>query len=388
MKHRSLAIVLLFVLPGVGILAYSLWPDDSTRALRQSQALDVVDLLGGVEDPGYQRAWPGDEPELPADHGPHPDFRSEWWYFTGNLHGPDRRHFGFQLTFFRFAIAPDPVERASAWGTRQLWMAHLALTDTEGQRFFSQERLTRGAQGLAGARSQPFRVWLEDWSASSLDESFLPLNLAASEEDFALDLRLEPGPAPVFQGDAGYSAKGPEPGNASIYYSFTRMPASGAIVIDGVRHPVAGLAWLDREWSTSALGPGLAGWDWFSMQLDDGSDLMFYRLRRKDGTSDPLSAGMLRQADGDVVRLDQDSVQLTPTADWVSPSTGVRYPVRWTLTVPSQDLRLLVEPHLDAQEMDHSVRYWEGAIRIQGNRNGRALGGNGYLEMTGYSAPE
>jgi predicted secreted hydrolase len=384
MKQRSLAIVVLFA----GILAYLLWPDDPTRALRESQTLDVVDLLGGDDNQGYQRAWPGDRPELPVDHGPHPDFRSEWWYFTGNLHGQDRRHFGFQLTFFRFAIAPDPVARASAWGTRQLWMAHLALTDTEGRRFFSQERLTRGAQGLAGARSQPFRVWLEDWSVSSLDESFLPLSLVASEQDFALDLRLEPGPAPVFQGDDGYSAKGPEPGNASMYYSFTRMPASGAITIDGVRHPVAGLAWLDREWSTSALGPELAGWDWFSMQLDDGSDLMFYRLRRSDGSSDPLSAGMLREAAGDVVRLDRDSVQLTPLAEWVSPSTGVRYPLSWSLKVPSQDLDLLVEPHLDAQEMDHSVRYWEGAIRIQGNRNGRALGGNGYLEMTGYPAPE
>ncbi len=388
MKSRSVIVVLVSALVAALVVRYLLWPDEPRRAPAVSEALDVVDLLGGDDHQGYQRAWPGESPDLPADHGPHPDFRSEWWYFTGNLHGPDQRHFGFQMTFFRFAIAPEPVQRASAWGTRQLWMAHLALTDSQGQRFFSQERLTRGAQGLAGAQSSPFKVWLEDWSAASLDQTFLPLRVAASTQDFALDLRLEPGAAPVLQGDAGYSAKGPEAGNASLYYSYTRMPASGTVTLDGVNHEVDGLAWLDREWSTSALGPELDGWDWFSLQMDDGSDLMFYRLRRKDGSSDALSAGSLRLADGDVLRLDGDSVQIEAVAEWTSLTTGVRYPVSWTISVPSEDLQVQVEPYMKGQEMDHSVRYWEGAVRVRGTRRGRDVNGNGYLEMTGYETPE
>jgi predicted secreted hydrolase len=217
-------------------------------------------------------------------------------------------------------------------------------------------------------------------------EDFLPLRLTARDDDFGLDLRLEPGRPPVFQGDDGYSAKGPEAGNASLYYSFTRMPAAGAVEVGGERYQVSGLAWLDREWSTSALGPGLAGWDWFSIQLDDGSDLMFYGLRREDGSMDTLSAGTLVEADGSLVRLDRESVGLRSGERWRSPVTGVRYPLQWTLEIPSLDLRLEVEPRIPNQEMDLSVRYWEGAIRVRGERAGRPVRGSGYLEMTGYDA--
>jgi len=365
-------------------MVWMLWSCDPGPVQSADEALSVVDLLGGEDEAGFRRARPGERPMLPADHGPHPDFRSEWWYFTGNLETAAGRHFGFQLTFFRFAMAPRPVRRASAWGTRQLWMGHLALTDTEGRRFFSHERLARGAQGLAGAQAQPFRVWLEDWSAASTGEDFLPLRLTAAHDGFVLDLRLEPGRPPVFQGEDGYSAKGPEAGNASLYYSFTRMPAAGVLELDGERLQVSGLTWLDREWSTSALGPGLAGWDWFSIQLDDGSDLMFYGLRREDGSMDELSAGTLFEADGGLVRLDRDGVDLVPGERWRSPATGVRYPLQWSLRIPALDLRLDVEPRIEGQEMDLSVRYWEGAIQARGERGGRPVSGSGYLEMTGY----
>jgi len=387
MSRSHLLFTVLFAGLLVAVLAGLLWSGSREPSALDTEAISVIDLLGGEDQPGYQRARPGQRPGLPADHGPHPDFRSEWWYFTGNLSSETGRHFGFQLTFFRFALAPQPVQRASAWATRQLWMAHLALTDTAGGRFFSRERLARGAQGLAGAEARPFRVWLEDWSAASLYEGFLPLRVAASDPDFALDLRLEPGREPVFQGDDGYSAKGPEPGNASLYYSYTRMPAAGVVRVGGQRVPVNGLAWLDREWSTSALGPDLAGWDWFSIQLDDGSDLMFYGLRRKDGGMDALSAGALVEPDGRVVRLSRDSVNLEPGERWHSPATGAAYPVRWTLTIPSRKLRLAVEPRLEHQEMDLSVRYWEGAIQVRGDRDGRPVSGGGYLEMTGYDHP-
>ncbi|MGB5622250.1 MAG: lipocalin-like domain-containing protein [Gammaproteobacteria bacterium] len=372
----------------MAVLAGLLWSASSKPPPSASEAVSVVDLLGGDDDPGYQRALPGQRPGLPADHGPHPDFRSEWWYFTGNLSSETGRHFGFQLTFFRFALAPQPVARASAWATRQLWMAHLALTDTDGRRFFSRERLARGAQGLAGADAMPFQVWLEDWSARSLDQAFLPLRLAAGDADFGLELHLQPGREPVFQGDDGYSAKGPEPGNASLYYSYTRMPAAGTLRVGGERLAVTGLAWLDREWSTSALGPNLAGWDWFSIQLDDGSDLMFYALRRKDGSIDALSAGTLVEPDGRIVRLGRDTVELDPGERWHSPATGAAYPVRWTLTIPSLELELAVDPRLESQEMDLSVRYWEGAIQVRGNRDGKPVTGGGYLEMTGYDRPQ
>jgi len=380
--HTLIAALLAVFL--VAVLAGLLWSARSKPPPSNSEAISVVDLLGGDDEPGYQRALPGQRPDLPADHGPHPDFRSEWWYFTGNLSTATGRHFGFQLTFFRFALAPEPVARSSAWATRQLWMAHLALTDTDGSRFFSRERLARGAQGLAGADARPFQVWLEDWSARSLDEDFLPLRLAAGDSDFGLELALQPGREPVFQGDDGYSAKGPEPGNASLYYSYTRMPAAGTLRVGGERFAVTGLAWLDREWSTSALGPDLAGWDWFSIQLDDGSDLMFYGLRRKDGSIDALSAGTLVEPDGRIVRLGRDTVTLNPGERWRSPKTGAAYPIRWTLKIPSLKLQLAVEPRLESQEMDLSVRYWEGAIQVRGDRDGRPVTGGGYLEMTGY----
>lgn len=387
MSRKRLVISALLTAVLLAVLAGVFWSGTGEPPPPDAESVSVVDLLGGDDDAGYQRARPGQRPDLPADHGPHPDFRSEWWYFTGNLSSAGGRHFGFQLTFFRFALATQPVERPSAWGARQLWMAHLALTDTAGERFFSRERLARGAQGLAGAEGQPFRVWLEDWSAMSLGADFLPLRLAASDAEFALDLRLQPGREPVFQGDDGYSAKGPEPGNASLYYSYTRMPASGEIRIGGEHFAVSGLAWLDREWSTSALGPDLAGWDWFSIQLDDGSDLMFYGLRRKDGGIDAMSAGTLVEPDGRVVRLSRDSVGLDPGERWRSPATGVAYPLYWTLTIPALKMRLAVAPRLEAQEMDLSVRYWEGAIKVRGERDGRPLSGGGYLEMTGYDQP-
>ena len=347
-------------------------------------AADVESLLGDGETAGYARASPAPDFTFPADHGAHPDFRSEWWYFTGNLEDDAGRAFGFQLTFFRFALAPQPRGGASAWGTRQAWMAHFAVSDVAGQQFHRSERLQRGALGLAGARAAPFRVWLGNWQAASTGQGLFPLRLVADAGEHSIDLRLDDARPLVLQGADGYSPKGPEAGNASLYYSHMRIAAGGRLRLDGTWREVRGEAWLDREWSTSALGPDLEGWEWFSLQLDDGSDLMLYRLRRDDGGASPFSAGTLVAADGRVSRLGVEDFELEPGRTWTSPETGSRYPVEWRLRIPAADLELTVVPLLDAQEMALSVRYWEGAVRARGTRGDRTMAGRGYLELAGY----
>lgn len=342
--------------------------------------LSVVSLLGDGEADGYARAAPDAEFVFPRDHGPHPDFRSEWWYFTGNLADAQGRAFGFQLTFFRFALAPRERPGASAWGTRQVWMAHFALTDVDGGRFHRAETFQREALGLAGARAEPFRAWVGEWEAAATGDGFFPMTLDADAGDFALALTLEEAKPMVFQGDDGYSAKGAEPGNASLYYAFTRLAAAGRVRVGERTFPVTGEAWLDREWSTSALGEGVVGWDWLSLQLDDGRELMLYQLRHEDGSPSPFSAGSLVAADGTVTRLSAGDFAMRPGRRWTSPATGAAYPVEWRVEVPKLDLAFDVTAALDAQEMDLSVRYWEGAVRAAGGESA----GRGYLELTGY----
>ncbi len=350
-----------------------------------SEALSVVELLGGAEASGFARAL---EPRLfrfPADHGAHPEFRTEWWYFTGNLAGPGGRRFGYQLTFFRSALTARPEPRASRWAADQVYMAHFAVVDVEAARFASFERFARGAAGLAGADAGPFRVWLEDWSATGGGE-LPPIRLSAADGGTALDLELAPGKPLVLQGERGLSRKGREPGNASYYYSLTRMPTTGSLTSGGETFTVTGASWMDREWSTSSLDAGVVGWDWFSLQLDDGRDLMVYRLRRADGTSDPRSAGSLVGAAGGVSPLGAQEFEIEPDGLWRSPRTGREYPSGWLLSVPSEGLELTVSPLLADQEIDHSVVYWEGAVRAAGTAGGRPVGGWGYVELTGYGA--
>jgi predicted secreted hydrolase len=264
-------------------------------------------------------------------------------------------------------------------------MAHFALSvpgEADG-RFFSFERFARGAGGLAGAGTRPFRVWLEDWSAEG-GEDIPPTRLRAAAEEVALDLTLAPGKPPVPQGDRGLSRKGREPGNASYYYSMTRLPSSGRIIVHGETYEVSGLSWMDREWSTSSLDEDVAGWDWFSLQLDDGRDLMVYQLRRTDGSADPLSAGTLVETDGSTITLAATEYRIEPLATWRSPESSRTYPSLWKLRLPSQRLELEIEPLLADQELSHSFVYWEGAVRLRGTAAGEPVAGRGYVELTGY----
>jgi predicted secreted hydrolase len=342
--------------------------------------LSVAEQLGNQPAEGFARA---DQPrafDFPADHGPHPEYRNEWWYFTGNLDGVDGRRLGYQATFFRIGLAADPPPRDSQWAAREAWMAHLALSDATTRTHRGVERFARGAAGLAGATVEPLRVWLEDWDLSSTDGG-ASWELRAAATDFRLDLTLRAARPVILQGDAGLSQKSTEPGNASHYYSVPRLATTGIVTIDGKAHPVTGLSWLDREWSTSALGADQAGWDWLALQLADGRDLMYYRLRRQDGSVDATSRGSVVDAEGRRIELGADLL-LQPVRWWTA-DDGRRFPVEWDLVLPGEARRMRVAAVLDDQYMRLAVRYWEGMVDVRDRASGEPLG-RGYLEMTGY----
>jgi predicted secreted hydrolase len=280
-------------------------------------------------------------------------------------------------------------------------MAHLTVTDSAGRNFLAAERLSRGAAGIAGVapevtpdRAAPGRIARRsDGTSESLTvrvEDFTAIfagnrvSLAAGVADFGIDLELTGLERIVAQGNNGLDPKGPEPGNASYYFSAPRLSVSGEIQLADTAIAVEGTAWMDREWSTSALSPDIEGWEWFALQLDDGRDLMFYRLRRFDGTTSEFSGGSIASPGGSVRRLDAASIELSVAREWTSERTGVRYPVAWNVALPALDLELTVRPRLDDQEVDLSVRYWEGAVTVAGSAGGEPLGGVGYLELAGY----
>ncbi len=340
--------------------------------------ISVDQVMGAAPEPGFARAWHPRELVFPQDHGAHPDFATEWWYLTGNLRDESGRRFGYQFTLFRVALRPGQPAPESAWRTHQIYMGHVAISDIAAGAHHSAERFARAAAGLAGARAAPFDVWLGSWSLRG-GTAFFPLQLAADEDEFGLSLQLHAGTKPrVLQGEAGLSRKSDRPGNASYYYSFTRLPTRGELRIGDRRFRVQGDSWFDREWSSSALDSDQAGWDWFALQLQDGRDLMFYQLRDKQGGVHPFSQGSLVEADGSSQRLLPEAVQLTPLRYWQA-KDGTRYPVAWRLRVADHGLDLEVQALLDDQLMDHSVRYWEGAVRVSGSHRG-----SGYLELSGY----
>ena len=342
--------------------------------------LSVAEQLGNQPAEGFARAEAPRAFVFPADHGPHSAYRNEWWYFTGNFDAADGRRLGFQATFFRIGLDADPPARDSKWATSEAWMAHLALSDSATATHRGVERFARGAAGLAGATVEPLRVSLEDWTLSSADGG-ATWKLDATADDFRLDLTLRADRPVVLQGDGGLSQKSTEPGNASYYYSVPRLATTGTVTVDGKAHAVTGLSWLDREWSTSALGADQAGWDWLALQLADGRDLMYYRLRRKDGRVDAMSRGSLVDADGRRVELGAD-LPLTPVRWWTA-RDGRRFPVEWDLVLPDDTRALRVAAVFDDQYMTLAVRYWEGMVDVRDRATGESLG-RGYLEMTGY----
>ncbi|HEY5666523.1 MAG TPA: lipocalin-like domain-containing protein [Gammaproteobacteria bacterium] len=343
----------------------------------------LADLLGSDADAAFARALEPRKFVFPADHGPHPEFRNEWWYVTGNLDAGDGRRFGFELTIFRFALAPDVPESVSDWRTNQVYIAHLAVTHPDDERFYVAQRYSRGALGLAGAEAEPFRVWIDDWEIAQQGASDA-WRLRASGADFGVDVTLSALKAPSLNGREGLSQKSGEPGNASYYYSVTRLGTEGTIRIGEREYAVSGLSWLDREWSTSALADDQVGWDWFALQLSDGSDLMFYGLRLTDATQDAASGGTYVGPDGVTSHLNAEDVEITVLDTWESPMGGT-YPSRWRLEVSRFGIEVTVTPVMANQELFTTVRYWEGAVDVEGTRDAAPITGRGYVELTGYA---
>jgi len=345
------------------------------------------------DDPeGFVRAQGPIELQFPRDHGPHPDYQTEWWYYTGNLKASDGNHFGYQLTFFRRALIPEETlsERRSEWTTNQVYMAHFALTDAQAGDFYNFERFSRGALELAGAQALPYQVWLHDWQVEQLDERVYQLQ--AEQDVVSILLKLTDVKGPILHGIHGYSQKGPQPGSASHYISQTRLETSGEVTINGQEYAVSGTSWMDHEFSTSALSGDQVGWDWFSIQVKDekGSqegalELMVFQIRKADGSIDPYSSGTIIYPDGTTRTLHSREFEITSTDSWRSPRTGATYPAQWLIIVPAEELRLEIEPYLADQELNVSFDYWEGAVKIHGTWGGQTVAGSGYVELTGYT---
>ncbi len=345
----------------------------------------LIDTSGDTS--GFERAIEPLDWQFPRDFGAHPAFQTEWWYYTGNVQTEDGRRFGYQFTIFRRAIAP-PNETASSgseWRSDQLYMAHFGLSDVAGERFFHEERFSRGGADLAGATVDPvYRVWLEDWQVIALDASAETTRITARMAGgAALDLTLQQIKPPALQGENGLSAKSGEVGNASYYYSLTRLATEGTITIGDEVFTVAGATWKDHEFGTSALGASALGWDWFGLQFDDNRELMVGQIRLADGGRDPNFGGLLVYPDGSTRYLPSEAFTIESVNTWTSPHTGAVYPSGWTITVDTgeaEPLRLTLTPQMLDQELHGGgIAYWEGTVRIEGD-----VTGYGYAELTGY----
>lgn len=323
---------------------------------------------------------------FPRDFGAHEEFRSEWWYYTGNLQTPEGRHFGFELTIFRVSLLPPSASLPddSAWYGRSFYFAHFAVSDIAEERFYAFERYARPGPGLAGAQAEPYHVWIEDWG---IQESAAQVyHLQAAQEEVALDLTLTDEMGVVLHGENGYSRKGVQASNASYYYSQPRLRAEGRIQINEVQYPLSGLVWKDHEFSTSALDENQIGWDWFSLQFEDGSALMLFQLRERDGGTSASSSGTFIRADGTPQSLQKDDFEIKVIDEWRSPHTGGVYPAAWELRLEEPNCALSVRPWMADQEIHFAaVTYWEGAVQLDGSCNGVSVMGNGYVELTGYT---
>jgi predicted secreted hydrolase len=336
----------------------------------------------------YCTALPGYRYEFPRDHFGHPDFQTEWWYYTGNLKSTEGHRFGFELTFFRQAVNRDPA-RAAAWDVKDLYVAHLALSDLDSGKFYHAERTNRSGPGLAGASETRGRIWNGNWR-TLWDGS--EQKLQAIDEHFQLLLTLHSEKPPVIHGESGVSQKADGPGHASHYISLTRLTTSGSIEVDGKKFEVSGTSWMDHEFFTHQLAPDQTGWDWLSLQLADNTEVMLFHIRRKDGSIDPYSAGTYVDAQGRTTHLRASDFVLQPLEErWKSPVTGAVYPVHWKIAIPKLGIELDAKTPLESEELTGKTKlvptYWEGAIVLTGKRNAKMIGGVGYLEMTGYDRP-
>jgi predicted secreted hydrolase len=338
----------------------------------------------------FRPATEGYRYEFPRDHGSHDEFRTEWWYYTGNLATKGGRQFGYQLTFFRRGMPAERIQTLpSKWSITQLYLAHFAVSDLQNGRFYFVEKISRAGLGKAGAESHRLRVWIDRWIAETAQSDQNRQTLSAADGNLSVQLTVAPEKPLVLHGRGGVSRKGSETGQASHYYSFTRLATSGTVTIGEESFDVIGTSWMDHEFGSADLGRDLVGWDWFAVQLTDHTELMLYRLRRTDGSADPVSSGTFIDHDGKGYHLSIGDFTLEPTSFWTSPASKARYPQTWRLTIPSRQLSLELVPRMAEQELTTNrstqVTYWEGAIEATGTSEGRSIRGKGYMELTGYA---
>ena len=374
---RSAVVLIIISLALATIGSRSLVERKSTRT--------VASLLTETDPPpGFSYAIDPIEFEFPCDHNAHPDFRSEWWYFTGNTSTEDGHEFGFQFTIFRFALKPSPSQSPSPWRRSNLYMGHFAISDISAGTFHSYERQSRPTLGIAGNQGRPLKIWIADWSLELSDEESEIWHLIAKQDGFALDIVMRAERPILLQGDKGLSKKSAAPGNASYYYSIPRLSVNGTIDTPRDAYQVHGQGWYDHEWSTSALAQGQQGWDWFSLQLDDGREMMFYQIRGPDGLSAGASHGVLLSNDGTQSLLDSANVEIKVQRYWRSPQSGARYPSQWQIKIPDQHLDFIVTPRFADQEWRENFTYWEGAVSVTGKSTNEPITGSGYVELVGY----
>ncbi len=378
-KYIALGVVALAVV----VFGFSLIDNTSSSGTVNASAI-LTDV--NVDTSGFARAITPFDWQFPRDFGPHNNFQTEWWYYTGNLAGADGRRFGYQFTIFRRAITPDETDTASEWRTNQLYLAHFTVTDVAANQFYHDEIFSRGGAGLAGSTADPrYRVWLQGWGVEAQDEAAKTVTLRAASDQVAVDFTLDQVKPPVLEGDNGLSAKSPEAGNASYYYSLPLLQTGGTITVGGQPYQVQGTTWMDHEFSTSALDASAIGWDWFGLQLDDQRELMLGYIRLKDGGRRSYGASLI-QPDGSKQELTMDQFSIESTGTWKSPHTGATYPSGWTMRIDPGDgksFTITLTPLVKDQELPASITsYWEGAVRIGGD-----VTGYGYAELTGYVQP-
>ena len=349
-------------------------------------ALKVAATLFVLLAAEFRIAQPGYDFQFPRDHGSHPAYRTEWWYFTGHLRTEGGRRYGFEVTFFRVGVDVGVGPKATEWDLQHVMPAHFAITDVDGKSFRFYEKLNRASKFTADAAVGKLDTFNEGWRATTNPDG--SWRLVAAEGKDALDLRLRARKPPAVHGENGISVKAEGTGFASHYYSMTRLEATGTIAVDGQNERASGQAWMDHEFGSSALREHQQGWDWFSIQLDNESELMLYVIRRKDGTPDVTSSGSLIASDGRVIHIRRDQMRITPLARWTSKKSGATYPVSWRVELPRFNIALTLRPLLREQELithgSTGVTYWEGAVDVTGSFSGVGVRGVGYVEMTGY----
>ncbi len=345
----------------IAVLIFVLSSCSNNQAVKEPSKIDMSQYLSS-DGLGFKKAEEIKQFEFPKDHSAHPDFKTEWWYFTGNLDS-SKNHYGYQLTIFRNGIFDQKTG-----SYRNIYMGHLGLSDIKNDKFYSHEIFQREDMELAGVKNQ--HIWLNDWT---IDFEQDKIYISSFQNQLGFELELEAKKPIILQGDRGLSKKNAIKGNASYYYSIPRLKTTGTVQIADKSYTVTGESWLDREWSTSSLSDKQEGWDWFALQLDNQSELMLYQLRNKDGSIDEFSSGSFIDAQGRKFKLRREDIKIEVLENWQS------YPSKWSIKIPKYKLDLEVVPYIKDQLHRFKISYWEGAVKVKGSHKGQ-----GYAELTGY----